>query len=280
MPTPPHGTRPPLAQSRGHPWVHGVSGPPRSPCSHCCPWGPRKFPATTAPPWVPSIPMSPQPRARLKGHRWQPCTQARVPKQAWRHWARAVGTRWGRGGPAVAGAAACTQTKGSPCPAAGSVPAAASPTAPVQVTGLARDRGTSTGSGGGWWGGTARTLSLTAAAKQMAPGLAPACGEAGPSRAGAGAGATSSCGAQQGREPRWDEGSRRIAAGLQLPHSPPPPFFRRRWVGSAVAQGMRRAPGLPEAEGTPGGQRAQPPRPVRGWGRGRRSRRGPAGRIL
>lgn len=109
-----------------------------------------------------------------------------------------MGTHQGHGGPVVAGAAACTQTKGSPCPAAGSVPAAASPTAPVQVTGLARDGGTSTGSEGG---GTARTLSLTAVAKQMAPGLAPACGEAGPSRAGAGAGATSSCGARWEREP-------------------------------------------------------------------------------
>lgn len=158
---------------------------------------PHKFLATTAPPWVPSVPVSPQPRAQLEGHRWQPCTQACVPKQAWRRRPRAGGTLWGHGGPVVAGAAACTQTKGSPCPAAGSVPAATSPTAPVQVTGLARDRGTSTGSEGG--GGTARTLSLTAEAKQMAPELAPACGEAGPSRAYAGA--TSSCGARRGREP-------------------------------------------------------------------------------
>lgn len=110
---------------------------------------PHKFLATTAPPWVPSVPVSPQPRAQLEGHRWQPCTQACVPKQAWRRRPRAGGTLWGHGGPVVAGAAACTQTKGSPCPAAGSVPAATSPTAPVQVTGLARDRGTSTGSEGG-----------------------------------------------------------------------------------------------------------------------------------
>lgn len=174
-------------------------------------------------------------------------------------WPRAAGESgtalaWARRGHGGSGGRGCahTQTKGWPCPAAGSVPAAsASPAPPVQVPGLARDRGASTGGEH-----PPRALPLPnpptvthgcGRADGTWAGAGPQGGRAHPSRAGAGAGAVLGHRFLGGLPARCSPSPQhrsapsvaaifvsRAGAGLASPCSGEPALARCRWHAGAA----------------------------------------------